>query len=352
MIPNLNKIIEEAVSGVKVTADYTKPDGTAWAKDPHPIWLWLGTWTTSRGNRSIGAINLNKVVAKYGQEGIDALRRWLPEILGIVPIEPEENVNLQEEGIDETLLDNGHILLLEVDQRPLKSTSTVRGRYDTGAYDIPDPIVNKIFGAYGHQYNCYETPLIGRMSNVNKGKINSIPRPTEEAFEKEIPKTKEEALAKAEQALDKVEQQLETLGPPPKEEIPVATVDEPMSKKVKAPEEVEAPPEAPPTEEKPTEVLEEPKEVPPKEKVKPEDPVDKAAAEKLVEVNIDRDEEDQPPITGISNIGKEGTLEIVDPAGKPKKILKAPGIPEPKVGPETPAKKILKKEEPPKEEPE
>ncbi|HUU40925.1 MAG TPA: hypothetical protein VMW42_08295, partial [Desulfatiglandales bacterium] len=144
MIYNLDKIIEEEISGVGVHAKYTKPDGTPWATDPHPFWLWLGTWTTSKGNRSIGAINLNKVATRHGEEGLKLLKQWLPVILQNVPIEGNEEINLETEDIENSILDD-HILFEAVEARPLKGTGTTLGRWEVGAKYIPNDIIRDIF---------------------------------------------------------------------------------------------------------------------------------------------------------------------------------------------------------------
>jgi len=324
MIHDLDNIIFET-TGVTLQARYVRPDGRPWATDPNPKWLWLGNWTTSRGNRAIGAINLNKVASRFGKEGIEALRRWLPEILGIIDVSGD----IKSEDID---LDSFDTILLEVDSRPLKSTPTARGRYDVMRYDIPDTTINAIADF------AYETPRIDRMGQVRKGKIESL--------------SKMESLRKAEEDLDEVSREIEKYVPEVPE-VPVATPEKSIKDVIKTKEEVpevpkvpeeapEVPPEAPeevPEVPEAPEVPPEPeklKEIPPEpEEIPPEKTPEQSAAEKMVKANME-----------ISDESPIGTPELPgEPPTETKKPEVITGVPEVK-----PEEKKPEKELPPEEE--
>jgi hypothetical protein len=212
----LSRLLSEAVSGVVAKFGY---------KTGRKYVLVLGKYMSSKKSKgkslptgeAVAGIDLEgvykgsasdrghpgrqkKFYPGFGQEGLDALRRNLPMILGYVDGEEITNkpkVNIEaikaikdkhgNEGImklrellkeaevdpegwrhkivhpDEMTTDIiktiENVTSLNMKQRPLKSTTATEGRYAMGRYGIPDSTVNAIFERF------YRTYLIGEIKS-------------------------------------------------------------------------------------------------------------------------------------------------------------------------------------------
>lgn len=169
------KTIQERVAGSVAKFDYKRPDGLPWHRQGSPSILVLGKYvhpTTMMPH--VAGVDLKAVYKEFGSKGLNALRKWLPELLGIKKVDPSKATDKKPEtpgrheiikphemgrseelDIEEDAIRTMEILLeYELSARPLKSfdNNTV-GRWQMGANVIPDPIVNAIFkdkskGAY------------------------------------------------------------------------------------------------------------------------------------------------------------------------------------------------------------
>ena len=275
-----DKILLEASSVSVWKGNYTNPaTNRPYGTDPSPKIMVLGKFThPTTHNPSVAGINLKRVFQRYGKKGLDALRKWIPEIFGYTDPKKqaegetlrgdwEHQVQPPEEAAEfETLesesIERNNLLIIEIalQPRPLHGTSGVSGRYMVGRYGIPDPMVNDIFRT------CYRTYLLDRLGPVIQDKLTSIDRA--ELFK---------------QAKDQVKQAV-AQAPTPKAAPgePVATPEKPISppppeEPVTAPKDIAGPPPEEP-ETAPKDISGPPPEKPktaPKE-IKPPEPVFKA----------------------------------------------------------------------------
>ena len=337
----LDRILNEA-KGVSVDANYVDQTGKPYGNNPHSSWLWLGTYTSTKGNRNIGAINLTEVRKRFGEAGVDALRKNLISILAITPPD-QTGIPLPEDK--------------NYKPRPLKSTTTVRGRYDTIRYDIPE------LANIGK--TCYETPSIHKMSDVEIGEFLGITEEeakklTEEEKERKMAEKVEEITkkpvaeqkAEIEEELDQISREIKQHGPV-KPEVPVATPEKPIS------EPPEEKPEIPPEELEPAKKIS-PEEGAPEIPIKPEEKPPEAseeeekvaekAAKELVNTNIDI--KDEGPIGSRIKAGepitpKPKTIPGVNTIGIKKAPPKAV---EPKIPPNVPPQPKAPPKAPPESE--
>jgi hypothetical protein len=312
----------------------------------------------------------------FGQEGLDALRRNLPMILGYVAgdeIANKPKVNIEaikaikdkhgNEGImklrevlkeaeadpegwrhkivhpDEMTTDIiktiEDVTSLNMKQRPLKSTTATEGRYAMGRYGIPDSTVNAIFERFYRTYligdiksSAQETGMVG---GIILDKLTSLP---------DIEQSKkllEAARKDLDNFIENVVPELEAPKPeepeaPPTEELP----PEAPEAEIASPDEPEygEPPEVEPA---PKGVGIRPEPEPPE----PEDILKSKSLQRKPSIDIELPE---APPEAPSKLEQEKIKDMAKKAVVKKELKKKLTSPEPEVA--------LEPEEIPEEEPE